>query len=247
MTQLSVNTTQNVNINFTAASIGARMLAVLVDFVIQAAYLIFVFWIIFDLMGLGNAISGWDNWSRGAVLILFTLPVMFYTLTLESIFEGQTLGKRLLKIKVVKIDGYQAGFGDYLIRWVFRLVDILSNSGVVGLIAIVVTEKSQRLGDITAGTSVITLNHKVTISSTILQEIDEQYQPVYPLVIKLSDNDVRIVKETFETILKSQDPVMLHKLRVKIETVTGIRNQSGNDHDFIRTVLKDYNYYTQKM
>jgi uncharacterized RDD family membrane protein YckC len=247
MTQLSINTTQNVNINFTAASIGERILAVLTDFVIQIAYMIVVFWGIFELLGFGDAIDDWDNWSKGAVVIIFMFPVIFYTLTLESIFEGQTLGKRLLKIKVVKIDGYQAGFGDYLIRWIFRLVDIFSNSGIIGLIAIVVSNKSQRLGDMTAGTSVITLKSNISINSTILEEIDEQYIPVYASVIQLSDNDIRIVKETFQVILKSRDLAMLTKLRHKIEAVTGIKNQSGNDYDFIRTVLKDYNYYTQKM
>ena len=62
-------------------------------------------------------------WSRMAIIILFFFPVMIYSVTLESIFEGQTIGKKLVKIKVVKIDGYQASFGDYLIRWLFRIIE----------------------------------------------------------------------------------------------------------------------------
>ena len=247
MSQLSIITTQNVVINFTAASVGERILAFLTDIVIQIAYAITVFYGIFNLLQLGNLIKNWDNWSRIAVVILFFIPIIFYTILLESIFEGQTFGKRLLKIKVVKIDGYQASFGDYLIRWLFRLIDIFSNSGILALISIVITDKSQRLGDISAGTSVISLKNNISINSTILQEIDEQYIPTYASVIKLSDNDVRIILENFLFAKKNYDLEKLKKIKTKIETVTGIKNQSGNDADFIKTILKDYNYYTQNM
>ena len=67
------------------------------------------------------------------------------------------------------------------------------------------------------------------------------------MVIKLSDNDVRIIKETFETAASTRDYVTIIKLRDKVLSVTGIKNQSGNDQDFIRTILKDYNFYTQNM
>lgn len=247
MSQLSINTTQNVVINFTAASVGERILAFLTDTIIQIAYAITVFYGIFSLLQLGNLIKNWDNWSRIALIILFFIPIIFYSILLESIFEGQTFGKRLLKIKVVKIDGYQASFGDYLIRWLFRLIDIFSNSGILALISIVITDKSQRLGDISAGTSVISLKNNISINSTILQEIDEQYIPTYASVIKLSDNDVRIILENFLFAKKNYDLEKLKKIKTKIETVTGIKNQSGNDADFIKTILKDYNYYTQNM
>jgi hypothetical protein len=99
----------------------------------------------------------------------------------------------------------------------------------------------------TAGTAVITLRNKVTISSTILEDIGEEYVPIYSLVIKLSDNDVRIIKETFHIAVAKNDFEMITKLKNKVESVTGIKNQSGNNSDFIRTVLKDYNFYTQSM
>ena len=98
-----------------------------------------------------------------------------------------------------------------------------------------------------AGTSVITLRNNVNISSTILEEINENYKPLYPLVIKLSDNDVRIIKENFIRAKAGNDYDLLANLATKIETVTGIKNQSGNHIDFINTIMKDYNYYTQSM
>ena len=152
-----------------------------------------------------------------------------------------------MKIRVIKLDGYQASFGDYLIRWLFRIVEISIGNGIIALIAIIVNNKNQRLGDMAAGTSVISLKNKVNINHTILQEVNNDYVPTYPLVIKLSDNDVRIIKETFEAAIATRDYGTLIKLRDKVIQVTGIKNISGNDQDFIKTLLKDYNYYTQNM
>lgn len=247
MSELSINTTQNVNINFTMASVGHRILAYVLDLVVKVAYGIVVYYLFFYLFGLNKLMDRVDNWSRISILLFFYFPVIFYTLLFESFLEGQTLGKKLLKIKVVKIDGYQASFGDYLIRWIFRIVDINFSGGVVGLISVIVSNKSQRLGDMTAGTSVITLKNDININHTILEEINVDYVPTYPLVIKLSDNDARIIKETFHAARKTNDYQVIYKLRSKVEQVTGIKNQSGNDEDFIKTILKDYNYYTQTM
>jgi len=247
MSELSINTTQNVNINFTVAAVGHRILAYFLDLLVKSAYSIVVFYVFFYWLGLNDFMDGMDNWSRMSIIVLFYLPVIFYTLILESLLEGQTIGKKILKIKVVKIDGYQASFGDYLMRWIFRIVDVNFSGGVVGLISIIVSNKSQRLGDMTAGTSVITLKNNININHTILEEIDTNYVPTYPNVIKLSDNDARIIKETFNTARVNRDYHVIQKLKYKVEEVTGIKNQSGNDEDFIRTILKDYNFYTQKM
>lgn len=247
MTQLSINTTQNVNINFEAASVGERILAFFLDMLVKIAYIIVVYYIFFYFLGINKLISSMDRWSAMSIQIFFYFPVIFYSILLESLFEGQTIGKRLLKMKVVKIDGYQASFGDYLMRWVLRIIDVNFSFGIVGLVSIVTSKKSQRLGDMTAGTAVISLKNNININHTILEEIGESYVPTYPLVIKLSDNDARIIKETFHAASRNRDYQVIYKLRAKVEEVTGIKNQSGNDDDFLRTVLKDYNFYTQNM
>lgn len=247
MSELSIVTTQNVNISFRTASVGDRIVAQILDTVIKIAYGIAVFYIFFYWLDISEFLRNADMWTKGAVIMLFALPVMLYSLLQESLMEGQTFGKKILKIKVIKIDGYQAGFGDYLMRWLFRIVEFSIGYGLIGLIAIVATKKNQRLGDMAAGTAVISLKQNVNINHTILQEIDNDYVPTYPLVIKLSDNDVRIIKETFEAALRGQDFNIIYKLREKVESVAGIKSQSGNDSDFIRTILKDYNYYTRNM
>ncbi|KAF2516515.1 RDD family protein [Flavobacterium foetidum] len=247
MSELSINTTQNVKINFTAASVGERLGAYFIDLGIKISYIITIILVCFYWLNLELVLNKLDNWSVGAVLFFLSFPIMIYSITLESIFEGQSIGKKIVKIKVVKIDGYQAGFGDYLIRWFFRIIDFSTMYGLIGFIAVVTSKKSQRLGDMAAGTAVITLKNKINISHTILEEIGDAYVPTYPLVIKLSDNDMRIIKETFQRAEAKNDHDVIYRLTAKIESVAGIKNQSGNNSDFIRTVLKDYNFYTQNM
>ena len=136
---------------------------------IKGAYILVIFLIFFRAFDLGLILDGLDNWSITAIIIAITFPVYIYTLVCESLMEGQTFGKKAVKIKVVKIDGFQAGFGDYLIRWIFRLVDIFSNSGIIGIISMIVSKNNQRLGGIASGTAVISLKNDINISHTILE------------------------------------------------------------------------------
>ncbi len=248
MTALQINTTQNVNLSFTAASVGERMLAYLIDWLIKGAYLIVVYQILFNVFSIDELFRDLDQWSVIAILLLFYLPIMTYSLVQEIWLDGQTIGKRVMKIKVVKIDGYQASIADFIVRWFFRIVDLNMLSGVVALIAIVTSSKNQRLGDMTAGTAVISLKNNVNISHTILEDLHQDYQPTYPTVIRLSDNDARIIKETFTTARASKDYQTMIKLRSKIMEVIELKEKKHDrDHEFIDVILKDYNYYTQNM
>ena len=248
MVELQINTTQNVSINFAAASVGERILAYGIDWIIKIAYAIVIYQIMFKLFKIDDLVDDMDHWSQMAVYAMFYLPAMFYTLIFETLLDGQTIGKRILKIKVVKIDGYQASLSDFVIRWFFRIVDLNMMSGVVALIAIITSPKNQRLGDMTAGTSVIALKNKINISHTILEELEADYIPTYPNVIKLSDNDARIIKDTFIKARATKDYQILIKLRNKIKDVVQIKEvRQSNDTEFIDTILKDYNYYTQNM
>lgn len=238
MSELQINTTQNVKINFTASGVGERLMAFVIDMFIKIGYITFL------NMSLG-AFQNMDQWSQIGINTLIGLPVVFYTLILEALLEGQTLGKKIMKIKVVKIDGYQASLADYVVRWFFRIVDIYIFG--IGFFVIIFSKRSQRIGDMAAGTSVVLLKDKVDISHTILEDLDDNYKPTYPTVIKLSDNDARIIKDTFTSAKSANDYQTLIKLRNKITEVIGVELIRGNDIEFIDTILKDYNYYTQNM
>ena len=96
MSELSINTTQNVIINFTAATVGERIGASVIDLLIKAAYGITVFYVFFYWLGISEKLDTMDNWSAGAIVTIFFFPVMIYSITLESIFDGQSIGKNLM-------------------------------------------------------------------------------------------------------------------------------------------------------
>jgi hypothetical protein len=161
--------------------------------------------------------------------------------------EGQTPGKKVFKIKVVKVDGFQASFSDYLIRWIFRLIDF-GFFFIPGLISMTVNKYNLRLGDIASGTAVISLKNDINISHTILEKIDSDYIPTFPQVISLTDNDVRIIKENFVKAKNGQDRQIITKLANKIlETLKLNRDDIPfTESKFIDTIIKDYNFYTGK-
>lgn len=223
------------------------MLAFIVDLLIRVAYIVAILYLFFNIFDLGYLLNGLDEWSVRAVYIILTFPVYIYPVVLESLMEGQTPGKRLMKIRVVKIDGYQAGFGDYMIRWIFRIVDV-SFAGIVGLISMVVSKNNQRLGDIASGTAVISLKNNINISHTILENIKEDYVPSFPQVIALSDNDMRIIKDNYTKALKVDDRQIISKLSDKIKNILKLEvdPKKMTERQFISIIIKDYNYYTGK-
>ncbi|OPC52593.1 RDD family protein [Elizabethkingia bruuniana] len=241
MNSIDINTSQNVNISFDPASIGERILAFIIDNIIKIAYSVIIYIIIAYVFGF-KLLKITDQWSLIAIFAIISLPVNLYTFLFESFMEGQTPGKRIMKIKVVKTDGYQASFGDYFMRWFFRIIDI----GIIGIITIVVNKHNKRLGDMAAGTAVITLKSKYNINHTILVNLSQDYIARFPQVIALSDNDMRIIKENYVKAKNTFDQGIIKKLAEKIRQTTGItyNTQEITDQQFIAIVIQDYNYYT---
>lgn len=247
MAQIDINTSQNVNLSFTVANLGERLLAFIIDTVIKVILGFIIAYILFKFLRLDNFIKGWDQFSIMGFYAIISSPFILYPLIFESLMEGQTPGKKVFKIKVVKVDGFQASFSDYLIRWIFRLIDF-GFFFIPGLISMTVNKYNLRLGDIASGTAVISLKNDINISHTILEKIDSDYIPTFPQVISLTDNDVRIIKENFVKARNGQDRQIITKLANKIlETLKLSRNEIPlTESKFIDTIIKDYNFYTGK-
>ena len=248
MAEIQITTTQNVNLDFKSAELNHRIFAWLIDVLIKSAYIGVLVYILFEVFHLKKYFIGLDSWSIMALCIVLGTPLIFYTLILETLLGGQTVGKKVLKIKVLKVDGYQTGFIDFFIRWVMRIVDVNMFSGFVALISIGSSQKGQRLGGLASGTAVVSLRNKINISHTILEEnIETNYVPTYSSVIKLSDNDVRIVKENFLKAKAKTDHGLLLKLKDKVEIVIGVEKKEETVEQFLETIIKDYNHYTKSM
>ncbi|MGB6083749.1 RDD family protein [Moheibacter sp.] len=278
MQAIKIKTPLNVNVDIQHAGVGLRLAAFLLDIVFIWVYIWAMSSTFYRIFGVDAGVfedSGLYNDSNVFLDILFTIllfPALFYSLWTETLFNGQTLGKLICKIKVVKLNGYRAGFTEYFTRWAFRLIDfwtgsfmllffipifgeetavilagmLLMMSGLVAFILIIRTRNSQRLGDIVAGTTVLKLREKHSIDITILEDIKETYVPRYSQVMRLTDNDARIIKDTFVIARKNRDYTTLKRLRNKLENVMDVKADQS-DVEFIDTVMKDFNYYTQKL
>lgn len=238
---IRINTTQNVLISYQPAGVGDRILASLLDSLFTLAYFVLIALLLAWIAG-GFDWGSEKDMTLGAIFTLFMLPLMFYNLLMEQFFNGQSLGKKIMKIKVLKLDGSQPNFGAYLVRWVFRIVDIMLFNGLVALITVAVSEKAQRLGDMAAGTTVVSLKQKVSLQNTILYRPKVEHKIVFNEVNKLSDKDVGIIKEVFDHCTRNSDYNGLKQLAKKVKDKMEITS-SMPDSQFIKVVLLDYSQY----
>ncbi len=236
----SIKTAQNVNLSFQIASIGERVLAYLID---MGVFFVYLFSLGFVMDGLGLVIT--DTFTQFGVYNLLLFPVFFYSLYMHIFFEGRTIGKFIMKTKVVKEDGSPLEWSHYATRWMLRLVDLWLFGFSVGLIAMVMSDKRQRLGDMAANSIVVSTKKRTQISQTMLEDLEQDYTPVFNNVNILTDQDVRDIKEIYLASLRARDYATLRMLRNRVQEVLNV-NSELNDKTFIDTVLKDYNYYTSE-
>ena len=234
MDNIKIQTTQNVDIEYELASVGDRILATLLDYVFFLGYFLLILLIV--------TLPHSKIFQTPAILICSSLPVLLYDLVCETFFQGKSFGKMIMKIKVVKLDGTQANFGAYVIRWLLRIIDTRLFSGAVALITILVNEKGQRLGDIAAGTTVIKIKQKVTLNDTILNKVKPEYTIVFPEIIKLSDNDIAIIKEIMQISMRNGNLDAIAKLAAKTKEAMGITTVLP-DAQFLGIVLQDYSHW----
>jgi uncharacterized RDD family membrane protein YckC len=242
MQTIEIQTAQNVNIEYPIATIGDRVVATIIDLLIMTGYLIAAIFIFIWLLDLTD-----DSvvYYPIAYFVILYLPLFFYHLLCEAFLNGQSFGKKIMKMRVVKLDGTQAGIGSYFLRWIIAPIDIYFTYGSVGLITILINGKGQRLGDLAANTTVVKLKAEAKLDDTILQAIPTEYDVKFPQVNLLTDKDISIVKEVLDLNYKQPDVMMYEKILKKtkeaIEKKIGV-NSALHPITFLDTVLKDYNF-----
>lgn len=143
--RLTITTPEGVELELQLAGLGSRFAAQLIDLVIKAVAIILVV-IVFsqlDLTGLAIIIPS------------ITLILYGYDVVLETFANGRTVGKRLLRLRVVRVGGEPVDFMSSAIRNALRLIEGISTMYIPGIVAILATKRNQRLGDLAAGTIVI--------------------------------------------------------------------------------------------
>ena len=238
MDNFQIETAQNVSIQQNVANVGTRIGSYLIDALIIVGYYIIAIWI-FEALDLSLGIDIW------VIYLLLGTPVFFYSLLFEVLMNGQTPGKYVNKIRVVKIDGSKPTFSSFVLRWMLRIIDISLASGSVALLTILLNGKGQRLGDIAAGTTVITEKKRISIKDTLVADIPLDYKPTFPQVTMLSDADIQTIKELYRSAKRKGNHGVIVKLHQKILNITEIKTEL-KPIEFVDIVIKDYNYYTQQ-
>jgi len=236
---IQIQTTQNVILNLREAGLGPRIAAFLLD-------LLFLFlWIVGSLLLLDSFMP--SDLIALVFLITFILYA-FYHLLFEFFNNGQSLGKKIMSIRVVNLDGTTPSFGSYLIRWLFRIVDFSLTGGVVAVLMIAFTEKSQRLGDYLAGTTVISLKSETNSHQINYFDLDfhEDYKVTYPeLLEKLNDKDISTIRSILGDYRYYNDFSTMRSLADKVKNATGY-TYDGNDRAFLKKILDDYTYLSMQ-
>lgn len=162
---LIIETPERVPLEFALASIGNRFLAVAIDHFLQYLLMIIVAVVfISSTIGVSGLERGaffeeMSKWTIAVLIILIFLIFTGYFVFFEWFWNGQTPGKRILKLRVLREDGRPITFWESLARNLLRLFDtfpgVIAPIYSIGLIVIFISKRDQRIGDIFAGTVVV--------------------------------------------------------------------------------------------
>jgi uncharacterized RDD family membrane protein YckC len=235
MQTITVHTTQNIDIDYEIAGLGERIVGRIIDYAIFIAfYFIFIFLIIGKMPQTGLIICG----------IIMAVVFIFYDLLCETLLNGQSVGKRVMKIRVISLDGNRPRFGQYLLRWLMRMVDFGITLNLGALLCALVTENGQRIGDLVAGTVMVKTQPRTKIDSLAFRPSDDGYEPVFKEVAELHDDDVRLIADVVHNYMKTHNAIVVYNMALKLKEHLKIATLPSdmNDLQFLQAIIKDYSH-----
>lgn len=225
MADVHIHTSYNVGIHYQLAGIGERIIANLIDLFFKVLYYFSVLFVFYFL----NLASAYG------LIFLMLLPMLAYNPICEILMQGQTPGMRIRNIKVISLTEREATIGQYLIRWVFRLIDVTIAMGSIALISIAASSKGQRLGDMAAGTTVIKLRNKVSQEDvSALYEPDSNEGVYFPEAAQLSDREIATIRD----VLASNKPKLILALAAKVSNRLSVQTNM-EARQFLSRILND--------
>jgi uncharacterized RDD family membrane protein YckC len=241
MKTVDVVTSHNISIDYEAASVVNRGIALFLDLLI-----IFVYSIIMSII-LGSMGLGWRAQELSVILsyIMVGLPVMFYSLLFEFLLKGQTPGKMAMGIRVVNLNGENASLGDYTLRWSFKIIDFWFSFGAIGALFISTTEKGQRLGDVLAQTAVVRNKPEQIYSIRDILNIKDRskHEPTYLNAYKFTDEDMILIKNAITRVKKYPNEPhkqLIRDLASKAAELLKLEDVPKKKLTFLKTLLQDY-------
>lgn len=244
MQTIRITTSQNIDIDYEVAGLGERILARLIDLAIFAA--LFFLGLFSGAMASANTGS---NTIWVVLGIIYLVVLIFYDLVFEIFMNGQSIGKRILKIKVISLDGSQPRVGQFVLRWLFRIVDFLIiEPGVVALVVAAIRDKPQRVGDIVAGTMLIRTVPRTKMDNIVFMPSNDGYQPVFNEAGQLTDRDIELIHEVISNYIKTGNNVVVYNMALRVKEHLNVTpSREMNDMLFLQTIIKDYNHISAQI
>jgi uncharacterized RDD family membrane protein YckC len=238
MKNIEIITSQNVVLQYELADLRERAIAFLIDMVCLIVSLS-----IFSAIG-GGILSGSET-ALAVFWVLISCVFIFYSLAFELWNNGQSIGKKAMRIQVIKMAGGRATFSDYVARWVFRLIDIYFSLGAIASILVVSSSKAQRIGDVVANTAVVKMVPKMDLDLKDLLTIHKSNAttPQYTQAKRLHEEDALLIKQTLERHRRFRNDAhdeALELLVLRIKNVLDIDHVEGDHVRFLHTVLQNY-------
>jgi uncharacterized RDD family membrane protein YckC len=193
--KLTIETPEQTALEFPLAGIGSRFLALALDMLLQAAV-----WIVLAIVFAVSAVS-FSLFSKVAgvwtiailIFVLFSLQFGYFAL-FESLWNGQTPGKRWTHLRVIKDSGRPISAYDAILRNLLRIVDALPTMYAVGLITMLISRENKRVGDYAAGTVVIHEKPLLGVSSIWQQSAATAQPPAAGPVPQLTVEELQLVE-----------------------------------------------------
>lgn len=250
MKTIEFESAQHVKIEYELATTMQRALAALIDSVLFLVYFV----IVMMALNLDSFISEIGT-GLFIELLIIKLPWIFYNPIIEFVTQGQSLGKYMLGIRVVKMNGERPGLKEVFTRWLFKgdflwisadfLILFWFGNGILGGLVSATAEKRQRLGDSMANTLVIkkksssiyTLRDILAIKST------ENHVATYPQVTRFTDEDMLLIKNTIQRVQKypnEETKKFAIELAEETARLIGLTETPQKRMEFLQTLLQDY-------
>jgi uncharacterized RDD family membrane protein YckC len=271
MSVIKVPTNFNIELEFEIPEFYRRLIALLIDFVILFFYSKLADQVLYSVAGHMDSDNLDDRYNYNWLFMLIRFgPILIYHPLCEITMNGQSIGKKIMSIRVVNENGGTASISQYLIRWLLRDVWFFmilavglarEEQGkmvestfltlavlayfVTDIILVVASKKGQRVGDLLAKTILIRTDRKGNIEETVFREVADSYVPMFPQIMQLSDKDINAIKSILETSRKKGDYQMAEAASHKIKSHLRIESNMA-PMDFLDVLLKDYNYLSTR-
>lgn len=253
--QYTIETPENISFGYDVAGIGSRFLATLVDSFIQGLVYVFLFIaaiFIFD-SDLGRRLpAGVRDLAVVIFLLVIFLVQIGYFIGFEIFMGGQTPGKWLFKLRVIKENGYPLGVADSIIRNLIRIIDFFPVAYGVGVIAMFMNDRAKRLGDYAAGTIVVKLRDQITLSELQQAAALPTYMPELPGIENVRPADIELIESFLQRRRQLKDTSALsgaiaRAIRARMNSPQVEEHAAHiSNEDFLKQVVLAYRKYRQR-